>query len=142
MGYRTISRALAMVALTLGVVVASQASADYRPQDRGGRIDMYAERIAYARGVHRIDGDCYSACSMWLGYRRSCITRDARVWFHGAYEIGRDNIVKPDGNAYMAAYYPPQVKRIVSDWLGTTHFSRAHTLTGAQLIAMGMRPCR
>jgi hypothetical protein len=137
-----VRHARAALALALCLASLSPASASPRPMDRGGRLDVYAQRIAAAQGAHRIAGDCYSACTMWLAYPGACIERSARLWFHGAFDIGREEVVASDGNAIMTAYYPPQVDRIVSPWLRTLRFSSKHTLTGAQLIALGMRACR
>lgn len=102
-----------------------------RPIDNGGRIGDYIERIVAASGQrHEIAGDCISACTMWLGYRWTCVRPDAELWFHaGSIPVATET---------MFAMYPPRVKRLV--W----PFMLSHHLVGVpgwQLIRLGVPRC-
>jgi hypothetical protein len=113
-----------------------------RPIDRGGRLGDYADRIAHAHGEHRIEGDVYSAGTMWLGYNKSCVEADARLYFHGAFSLETPDVAVESMSAFMATYYPRPIYRLVIEWLKTTRFSEAHSLDGRQLAALGIRQCK
>lgn len=117
-----------------------------RPLDRGGPIAAYLLRIHAAAGQrHEIRGDCMSACTMWLGHRGVCVAPDARLWFHGALDgvqaLRQPNpwrAISPQGNAALLAMYPPRVRAVVAPWLESPEW---RTLTGADLIALGVPSC-
>jgi hypothetical protein len=70
--------------------------------DWGGLVQAYYERVRainVRREAVRIDGPCASACTMYLGVKRLCVTQNASFHFH-----------KPWGRAT-----PSQFKR-VNDW--------------------------
>ncbi len=126
---------------------AAPARADFlRPLDRGGRIGDYVERIVAASGRrHAIRGDCMSACTIWLGHKGTCVTPDAMLWFHGANDplrAMRDGnpwrTISEKGNAALLAWYPPRVRAVVRPWLRSPEY---RTLSGAQLIALGVPAC-
>ena len=116
-----------------------------RPLDRGGIIFHYQQEIAAARGAHVISGDCMSACTMWLGYRGSCVEPDAVLWFHSASSgfEGRNPWAdrSPIGSVMMADSYPPALRRLViaHGWLATPEW---HTLTGIEAVGLGARACK
>lgn len=118
-----------------------------RPLDRGGDIGEYTRRIVSGAGrAHVISGDCMSACTMWLGHRGVCVTPDAVLWFHAATDrlqaMRQENpwrTISHAGNAALLAMYPPRVRAVVRPWLDSPDY---HTLTGAQLAALGVPLCR
>lgn len=117
--------------IALAIILALFASPAFaRPLDPGGSIDIYLNAIVYARGRHVIEGDCMSACTMWLGYRWTCVRPDAELWFHaGSIPVATET---------MFAMYPPRVKRLV--W----PFMLSHHLVGVpgwQLIRLGVPRC-
>lgn len=136
-----------MKAIALALYAISVSVADARPLDRGGRISDTITQIMAASGQrHEIRGDCMSACTMWLGHRGTCVTPDARLWFHAAQD-GRASMrygnpwrtISADGNATLLAFYPPRVREIVRPWLQSPEY---RTMTGAQLIALGVPECK
>jgi hypothetical protein len=136
---------LAMLATSAVITTPSQAQW-MRPLDRGGNIGIYVERIIAAAGQrHEIRGDCMSACTMWLGHRGTCVARDAVLWFHGASDGLREMrsgnpwlSISEKGNAALLAMYPPRVRQVVRPWLNSPEY---HTLTGAELIRLGVPAC-
>lgn len=118
----------------------------FRPLDRGGRLGDYLERIVAASGQrHEIRGDCMSACTLWLGHRGACVAPDAVLWFHAARDPGRALLqenpwraMSAHGNQTLLSFYPPRVRAVVKQWLQSPDY---HTLSGAQLIALGVPAC-
>ena len=109
--------------------------------DKGGPIARYQADIRAARGVHVISGDCMSACTMWLGYKGTCVEPDAKLWFHAAWSdwSGRPE-PSPIASAIMASYYPGPLRRMVAlqGWLSTP---RWNVLSGREAIGLGARAC-
>ncbi len=132
--------------LVLAVAAALAASAIARPLDSGGRIGDYIERIVSASGKrHEIRGDCMSACTLWLGHAGVCVAPDAKLWFHAPRDAGSSRFQgssvrssKQSGVKTLMAFYPPRVRVVVQPWLLSSEY---HTLTGAQLIALGVPAC-
>jgi len=146
---RKLTAAAGVAALASALAFSSPAGAYdfFRPMDRGGRIGDYLQHIvAQAGQPHLISGDCMSACTMWLGHKGTCVTPDAVLWFHAASERSAEMIdgnpwrsISADGNAALLSMYPPRVRAVVRPWLSSPDF---HTLTGAQLAALGVPLCR
>src|SRR5215207_2492541 len=134
-----------VLALTVLAVIVS-APAYAQEGDLGGNLGAYTakvDRFNRENRTKRISGVCASACSVFLGVRRVCVERDAQVWFHAAYEPAS---LRPDpaGTLVMLSYYPRRVRRwaIQTRALERTSWSAEHMLTGAELIKMGLSPCR
>ena len=114
------------------------------PRDSGGRIDDYQRRILAANtwGAEvPIQGTCISACTLFLGAQRACVYRTAVLWFHSAHMDGKRHL---SGNEALMNAYPEPVRRWARD-VGATddiYFTRRRTLTGEQLIAMGVAECK
>lgn len=112
--------------------------------DMGGPIDDRKEDMRDMDGV-RIAGDCYSACTLYLGLPETCVTPDARLGFHSPFlrVAGLDVPMPRDQweavTQDMASHYPPAI----AEWF--LRNARYHTepviLTGRQAIEMGARPC-
>jgi hypothetical protein len=147
-GRRIVTRAKFAIALAVLLIASPAASFDLgRPLDRGGEIGVYLARIvAQAGQPYEIAGDCMSACTMWLGHRGACVTPDAVLWFHAAWDplqaMRNGNpwrTMSDRGNATLLSMYPPRVRERVRPWLETPEF---HTLSGAELAALGVPLCR
>lgn len=143
----TMKKFLLSAALLAALV--SPASA-WRSLDRGGRIGDYKDAIAAERGVHQIKGDCMSACTMWLGYKRSCVVTtgedSAVLWFHSASDplttMRTDNpwkAMSPWGNHALLDAYPPRVAQYVFPFLQSPDST---PVSAAQLVALGVTACR
>ncbi len=118
--------------------------------DYGGRLDT---RIAFVehlrrRGVHvRITGaDCASACTLYLGLPRSCVSPHTMFRFHGPssqiYGVGLGPTAFDRWSRRMAEQYPPQLARWFMAEARNTIVGTVN-VRGAELIRLGWaRPCR
>jgi hypothetical protein len=114
--------------------------------DRGGLIGRYVDRFEKLRASGQtiiIDGLCASACTIVLGaipYDRICVTPNANLAFHAAWDFGRRGrtIPNPAATSDLFSMYPAQVRRWIVSRGGLT--PRTIFLRGTQLTAM-YRPC-
>ena len=111
------------------------------PYDQGGLIRDYRAR---AKKLDRVEirGTCVSACTMYLAVRGVCVDKYALLWFHAAHDPDTRKI-SAAGNAALVAHWPAPVR----DWaarvgaLGSVSFTWRRTLSGVELIAMGVPAC-
>ena len=114
--------------------------------DRGGHIGRYVDRFEKLRASGEkvvIDGLCASACTIVLGkipYNRLCVTPNANLAFHAAWDFGARGraIPNPEATHELFSIYPPQVRRWIASRGGLT--PRMIFLRGRQLAAM-YPPC-
>ena len=114
--------------------------------DRGGLIGRYVDRFEKLRASGQtiiIDGLCASACTIVLGaipYDRICVTPNANLAFHAAWDFGRRGraIPNPEATSDLFSMYPARVRRWIASRGGLT--PRMIFLRGTQLTAM-YRPC-
>jgi hypothetical protein len=115
------------------------------PRDNGGYLHQYMGAVLKADMAGRpirIMGTCISACTVYLGARNACVEPGAVLWFHAAHN---GDWSKPDSVAteHMASYWPPAVR----DWarangvFETTVFTKRRSLSGQELISMGVKQC-
>ena len=99
--------------------------------DPGGSVMTYYAKAHASRDI-QIKGDCASACTMYLASSGVCVAPDARFWFHGGTEA--------IGTRIMLDSYPARVRSwaLRSRALESQHLTM---LSGANLIAMGVRAC-
>jgi len=119
-----------------------------RPLDQGGSIGARLREIAETKGQrHEIKGDCMSSCTLWLGHKGACVAADATLWFHAAADgLKQAHYTNPwlwkstKGNRILLNAYPARLRAFVVDngWLETPEM---HTLSGAQLTALGVPAC-
>jgi hypothetical protein len=76
--------------------------------DSGGYVVDYIQRSKKADRII-IDGKCYSACTIYLGHPRVCVTRRARLGFHAPY--GGTDAINEAFRLYMLGQYPPQIRK-------------------------------
>eukprot|EP01037_Dinobryon_pediforme_P036590 gene36590-43603_t len=115
----------------------------FMPSDRGGKIIDYLVQVDAAREMHHIDGYCLSACTLWLGAKKVCVTERAVLGFHSASD---DRVAIRGGNPWLAmneggnevlrSYYKrfPRVARRVGPALRTPQLQE---VSGSELIALG-----
>ena len=114
--------------------------------DRGGQIGRYVERYEQLRASGQtiiIDGLCASSCTIVLGaipYERICVTRNANLAFHAAWDFGAHGrpITNPGATRMLYSMYPSQIQHWIADRGGLS--PRMMFLRGRQLEAM-YRPC-
>jgi hypothetical protein len=137
---------LAALALESGGCAPSglRSSEPWPAVDGGGNLRGYfaeVKRLNAQRAGKRIDGDCVSACTAFLGVKNVCVTPAARLWFHAASLPG----AAPDalGSLEMLSYYPPRVRAwaIRTGALESVTFRETKVLTGEQLVLMGVAAC-
>lgn len=111
--------------------------------DRGGVIATREQQIE-AFGDRRIEirGTCLSACTLQLGAKNVCVDPSARLGFHGPSASGTP--LEPQEferwSQRMAAYYrEPLRSRFLDEW--RHDISKAHYVSGAELISLGYEPC-
>lgn len=139
---------IASCALLASCLSASAATAFdlQRPLDHGGHIRDYMGRITEQAGRrHVIEGDCMSACTLWLGQKGTCVTPDAVLWFHAATDVTQSmrntnpwRTISAAGNQTLLANYPPRLRAVVAPWLESPDY---HTLTGLEVAALGVPLC-
>jgi len=103
----------------------------------GGRFAVYLPIIAKfnkSGELFRIEGECRSACTLFLSIRNVCIDRDAVLSFHAGpdrvtHKWGRDS----SSTKTLLAAYKPKLKHYL---LNGHHVDTPeyHTLKGAALI--------
>jgi len=111
--------------------------------DMGGSV---AERLDQMRSISRvrIEGACYSSCTLLLGAPDACVTRNARLGFHGPST--RSGLPLPRSewervSLIMAEQYPPKIRL----WFlatGRMVTGEMSVIRGRELISMGVKECR
>lgn len=132
---RHISATAFAAALSLGAASPSLAFTF----DGGGDVLHYMNNVHVAnarREEQRLDGTCLSACTMKLGIRRACVTPEARFGFHSP--VRADGSLAAGWRAVLLGHYPERVRRYVEPMLAERDYTM---VSGATLIALGMRPC-
>ncbi len=104
--------------------------------DGGGYLPDYVRRAhSYRNREVRIVGECGSACTLFLGLPGACVSRGARVLFHGP----------SDGSEVwaeiMAQHYPAPFR----DWFRVQwrriDYDKPMVFSGSELIALGVAEC-
>ncbi len=146
-----------MIILFMAVIIAFLPGRAYATQTRavliigndpGGRLETRIKEIKDLRANHtqvRIThGYCNSACTLYLGLRNTCVSRDVSFGFHGPMSQFYGLALPPDAFEYwsgvMAAHYPASIRAwYLSDARYTTVGLRQ--LSGRELIKRGVREC-
>jgi len=79
--------------------------------DMGGELPEYEERFEeYEKENKQVEirGTCASACTMFLGLDNICVSKNARLGFHGSMVNG--NIWYRPGTELLSSYYTPRLK--------------------------------
>jgi hypothetical protein len=106
----------------------------------GGYVEEFARRVEHLRRPVRIEGLCMSACTMFLGARRVCVTPDAAFMFHQAY-FGDYGRARPSaaGTRVMESFLPPRVDAFVHGRIPAP--PGMLWVLGSDLISLGVRKC-
>lgn len=137
-GVLGVSLAVMAGPLAAGLVVTS---------DMGGALEpryAFLEDLRNRGERVEIAGECYSACTLYLGLEKVCVMPQARLGFHGP-STNLPGIPLPLADferqtRRMASYYPPAIRQ----WFlaEARHVTQSlYVLDGAQLIAMGVLAC-
>lgn len=149
--YQTLVALIVMIGLLLSPSWATaQVYSQLKPlvirNDRGGLLDTRLRQLHTLRESGRpvmITGRvCYSTCTMLIGLPQTCVSPKTTFGFHGPSSYGRR--LSPDrfewASNVIAHYYPPALKQ----WYlaeGRHKIIGLHRISGAQLIAMGVKQC-
>lgn len=115
--------------------------------DLGGSIPARVAEVASLRASGepvRITGACASACTMYLGLPNACVTKRARLAFHGPqtqfYGVSLPPADFEKWSQVIADHYPPRIRAAyLRDWRYTT--VGAIYVTGTEAIRMGVHEC-
>ncbi len=87
--------------------------------DEGGSVAdrmQHFELIEKAGHQFKIDGMCISACTMFLGLKNVCVAPRTVFGFHSSYTSnGFISTPSKYGNAILTSYYPPAIRKWVTD---------------------------
>ena len=103
--------------------------------DRGGNVVKYAIKVGKTKAV-RFDGECMSACTLYLAHPNKCLTRRASFWFHRPYgSTPANNNISAE---FMLRSYPLWVR----DWIANNGGLTSRMIVMPYSYAIQhMRPC-
>ena len=109
--------------------------------DLGGNIGDRLGEMHSMRGVV-IDGICASSCTLYLGLPDTCVTRRAKLGFHGPNLPSGRKMGKTyfDGwTGVMAEQYPPAI----AEWFmaEARHSTALIYIKAEQAVRLGVKPC-
>jgi hypothetical protein len=112
-------------------------------EDGGGLVQKYIDtaiRYAFEKRQVAITGSCRSACMMALAVPNVCVTKNAEVSFHWAYDQ-TTNVLRKDVTNYMMTLLPDNIQASMKGKL-KRDFSSEATLSGEKLIKLGINECQ
>lgn len=106
--------------------------------DGGGWVPWYQAQIKLANqlgNTFKVDGPCFSACTMVLNLPSTCATDRASFGFHKGYVWGpAGHIEDPATTEAMWAYYPTGIRRWITQHGGLT--PEVKVLKGKEMRAL------
>lgn len=116
-------------------------------RDPGGPLEARIREVeAIRRSGQRVEihGTCRSSCTLYLGAGDVCVSRDARLGFHGPSTQFQGVPLPPAEferwSRVMAAHYPEPLRR----WFlreGRNQIAGIREIRGSALIRMGVPEC-
>jgi hypothetical protein len=137
-------RATLAIAATLGLMGLASAQ-DLSPYRKGGIITTFRAVVDHYNSTgerFRINGECKSACTMFLGIRNVCVEPSARLYFHAGHAVGdRQHMLARPTSAMLIQYNDALRSFVLSNgYMTKTEFS---VITGSDLIKkFGYRSCK
>ncbi len=107
--------------------------------DYGGEWKK-CSNVAGRLNGHRIDYDCQSFCTLKLASRNVCVTRGARLGFHGVSSGSPEGPIDHRMNAVFLRRLPAQI----AAWVIRHRALDSKTLrymSGSEAISLGIREC-
>jgi hypothetical protein len=110
--------------------------------DNGGSLNERLEEMERLEGVV-IKGNCYSACTLYLGLPETCVYKRARLGFHSpSTKIGLPMLYEAweEATQILAANYPPKI----AEWyLRVGRYSKELiVISGEEAIRLGAKECK
>ena len=130
------------IAAGLLLVCTSAIAANNAGFEMGGkyaRFDPVVSQYNQSGELFRIDGQCRSACTLFLGIRNVCVDRNATLLFHAAHDRGQN--VSPSLTSHMLGAYNAGLRNYVTanHYMETLAF---HSISGRDMIRkFGYREC-
>lgn len=112
-------------------------------KDYGGKLYARIESMEGMVGVE-IRGECYSACTLYLGLPETCVHKDAKLGFHGPkspFGIPLPEDVFERDTRVIASYYPPKIRKWFMEKARYEIYG-LKVISGRKAIRMGARPCK
>ena len=102
----------------LSIALALSMSAVTITNDQGGRLFDYAVRAKQMQSV-KFDGQCNSACTVFMALPKVCITPRASFGFHAPYGAGAAGDAA--AKIFLMKQYPGWVRSFIAAHGGLTH---------------------
>jgi hypothetical protein len=137
-------RATLAIAATLALMRVASAQ-DLGPYRKGGIITTFRAIVDHYNATgerFRINGECKSACTMFLGIRNVCVELSARLYFHAGHAVGDRQHMLARPTSAMMVQYNDALRSFVSSngYMTKPEFS---VITGSDLIKkFGYRSCK
>lgn len=112
-------------------------------EDNGGDLTYYlraAKKYHEEKREVRIEGDCYSSCFLALSLRNVCVTENATVYAHAFKDMRTGKTAWPITYKILALL-PRKLAMYYAENLRAEFYIDGN-LTGSELIALGIKPCR
>lgn len=109
--------------------------------DMGGSVSDRLEEMQHMTGA-RIEGICFSACTLYLDLPETCVTPDAILGFHSPSTASGLMLTRENWERLtrlMASHYPPQI----ADWFmrEARYSAKIIEIRGDEAIRLGARKC-
>jgi hypothetical protein len=133
-------KTLIAAALVLGSTAAMAGNnAGYEMGGRYARFDPVVSQYNQSGELFRIEGHCQSACTLFLGIRNVCVSRNATLLFHAGHD--RSGNPSPALTEHMLDAYNAPLRNYVTShhYMDTLEF---HAIPGAEIIRkFGYKAC-
>lgn len=117
---------------------------DHHP---GGSVLLWAGTVDFIneiKGKVEVRGNCWSACTMFLGVKDVCYHPSASFHFHSARRVSPENpsviVTSEWGNAILQSYYPPETNLLIAMNYGLALDTWIHVY-GHDLQRLGIPAC-
>lgn len=147
--------AIALAVMTGFTPTASQALSSHPNQsdntlivtnDLGGsvrkRFYQIKKLIEQGTKIEIRDGYCFSACTMYIGLRNTCVTSGAQFGFHGPHNFPAR--LSPERfeewSVFISHFYPDPIRKWYLE-IGRTTVYGYYEVSGADLIQLGVKDC-
>lgn len=111
--------------------------------DGGGYVNDYrhaVQRYAAEGREVKVRGSCRSACTLVIAYTNACVYRSAVLKWHYAYHKDTGELDIRTTND-MIDWMPWSIRTQIRNNI-QRNYTPGATMTGAQLIAHGIRECK
>lgn len=113
-------------------------------QDYGGSVFVYQTKVSSLQGEIKVKGECISACTMYLNTGNRLCTYKSAIWgFHGA--TADIPFIKQYADNLLSESYRkfPEIKRkFDTSWVKLQGWDNYYTVSGTDMIDMGVKECQ